>query len=234
MHPEPSRQALSRGFRSVEMEDGTGSGARPDGAIGETTSMTPVHPSGRSLLRLIVAGAVVVGTPLALAGNANAASDATWDRLAQCESGGNWAINTGNGYSGGLQFSPSTWRAFGGTGSAANASRAQQIAVAERVLAVQGWGAWPSCSKKIGASGGSTPRAVTASAPAAAPKPAAPKAAAPVAKNGADYTVVAGDTLSKIAAKQSVAGGWQAIWNRNSDVLSNPNVLRVGQALDLR
>ena len=71
---------------------------------------------------------------------------------------------------------------------------------------------------------------MTAAAPkAAAPKAAAPKAAAPVAKNGADYTVVAGDTLSKIAAKQSVAGGWQAIWNRNTDVLSNPNMLHVGQ-----
>jgi resuscitation-promoting factor RpfA len=200
--------------------------------------MTPAHTSGRSLRyrtlqRLIVAGAVVVGAPLALAGNANAATDATWDRLAQCESGGNWAINTGNGYYGGVQFNLATWRAYGGTGLPSNASRGQQIAVAERVLAKQGWGAWPSCSKKTGASGGSTTRAVTASAPAA-PKPAAPAPAAPVAKNGADYTVIPGDTLSKIAAKQNVAGGWQAIWNRNSDVLSNPNVLRVGQQLDLR
>jgi resuscitation-promoting factor RpfA len=222
--------------------------------------MSPAHTPGRSLLRLAVAGAVVVGAPLALATNANAASDATWDKLAQCESGGNWSINTGNGYAGGLQFSPSTWRAYGGTGSAANASRSQQIAVAERVLAGQGWGAWPSCSKKTGASGGSTPRAVKASAPKqaaakaapkqaapkqaapkqaapkqAAAKPAAPKpAATPAAKNGADYTVVAGDTLSEIAAAQKVAGGWQAIFERNSDVLSNPNVIRVGQQLDLR
>ena len=73
-----------------------------------------------------------------------------WDRLAQCESGGNWGINTGNGYSGGLQFAPGTWRANGGSGSAHNASRAEQIRVAERVRASQGWGAWPACSAKLG------------------------------------------------------------------------------------
>ncbi|SDQ67452.1 resuscitation-promoting factor [Quadrisphaera sp. DSM 44207] len=73
-----------------------------------------------------------------------------WDKIAQCESGGNWSINTGNGYSGGLQFSASTWRAHGGTGSAHQASREQQIAVAERVQAAQGWGAWPSCTRKLG------------------------------------------------------------------------------------
>ena len=73
-----------------------------------------------------------------------------WDRLAQCESGGNWGINTGNGYSGGLQFSPGTWAANGGTGSASNASRSEQIRVAERVRASQGWGAWPACSARLG------------------------------------------------------------------------------------
>ncbi len=78
------------------------------------------------------------------------ASGGVWDRLAQCESGGNWGINTGNGYSGGLQFAPGTWAAHGGTGSAHNASRAEQIRVAERVRASQGWGAWPACSSKLG------------------------------------------------------------------------------------
>ena len=78
------------------------------------------------------------------------ASGSVWDRLAQCESGGNWGINTGNGYSGGLQFAPGTWAAHGGTGSAHNASRAEQIRVAERVKASQGWGAWPACSAKLG------------------------------------------------------------------------------------
>jgi LysM repeat protein len=78
------------------------------------------------------------------------AGGSVWDRLAQCESGGNWGINTGNGYSGGLQFSPGTWAAHGGSGSASNASRAEQIRVAERVRASQGWGAWPACSSKLG------------------------------------------------------------------------------------
>jgi LysM repeat protein len=78
------------------------------------------------------------------------ASGSVWDRLAQCESGGNWGINTGNGYSGGLQFSAGTWRANGGSGSAHNASRAEQIRVAERVRASQGWGAWPACSSRLG------------------------------------------------------------------------------------
>jgi LysM repeat protein len=73
-----------------------------------------------------------------------------WDRLAQCESGGNWGINTGNGYSGGLQFAQGTWRANGGSGSAHNASRSEQIRVAERVRASQGWGAWPACSAQLG------------------------------------------------------------------------------------
>ena len=73
-----------------------------------------------------------------------------WDELAQCESGGNWAINTGNGYSGGLQFLPSTWRAYGGQGSAHNASREEQIAVAERVRADVGWQAWPACTRRMG------------------------------------------------------------------------------------
>jgi hypothetical protein len=78
------------------------------------------------------------------------ASRGVWDRLAQCESGGNWAINTGNGYSGGLQFSHATWRAYGGSGKAYQNSRSQQIRIAEKIKAAQGWGAWPACSRKLG------------------------------------------------------------------------------------
>lgn len=76
-----------------------------------------------------------------------------WDSIAQCESTGNWSINNGNGFSGGLQFTPSTWAAFGGTQYASGAhmaSREQQIAVAEKVQAAQGWGAWPACTSKLG------------------------------------------------------------------------------------
>jgi LysM repeat protein len=79
-----------------------------------------------------------------------AVGGSVWDRLAQCESGGNWGTNTGNGYSGGLQFAPGTWRANGGSGSAHDASRAEQIRVAQRVQASQGWGAWPACAARLG------------------------------------------------------------------------------------
>jgi hypothetical protein len=76
--------------------------------------------------------------------------DTVWDALAQCESGGNWAINTGNGYYGGLQFSQGSWSAAGGSGSPADASREEQIRVAENLQSMQGWGAWPSCSSQLG------------------------------------------------------------------------------------
>lgn len=72
-----------------------------------------------------------------------------WDRIAACESSGDWSAS-GGGYEGGLQFTPSTWRAYGGSGHAYDASREEQISVAERVLAGQGWGAWPVCSRKVG------------------------------------------------------------------------------------
>ena len=108
-------------------------------------------PRGRKLLRVAVAGAIALGAPLALAGTAEAATPtAKWDKIAACESGGKWNTATGNGYYGGLQFSARTWKAFGGKGMAHNASKSQQIAVAERVLAAQGWKAWPACSKRAG------------------------------------------------------------------------------------
>lgn len=110
----------------------------------------------RTAARRGVTLAAVSAAGLALSATAaNAATPtSTWDALAQCESGGNWSINTGNGFSGGLQFTSSTWAAYGGTGSPADASREQQIAVAERVQASQGWGAWPSCASQLGLSGG--------------------------------------------------------------------------------
>jgi hypothetical protein len=91
------------------------------------------------------AGALAVA-PMALgAGTANADSGVNWDAVAACESGGNWAINTGNGYYGGLQFTMGTWQSNGGSGSPHNASREEQIRVAENVLDSQGIGAWPVC-----------------------------------------------------------------------------------------
>lgn len=137
-----------------------------------------------SIAAKIALGSVAVGTASALlAPTASAASDADWDALAQCESGGNWAINTGNGYHGGLQFSPATWNANGGQEFAPyayQASREQQIVVAERVLASQGWGAWPACSSQLGLNSAPTQRTAPAPAPAPASSPA-PAAAAPAA-----------------------------------------------------
>jgi resuscitation-promoting factor RpfA len=121
--------------------------------------------------KLAFTSAVIGGGGIALAGQASAAPDSEWDRVASCESGGNWAINTGNGYHGGLQFSQGTWSANGGgefASSANQATRDQQIAVAERVLARQGRGAWPVCGRGLSAA---TPRNVVADAPAPQPPP---------------------------------------------------------------
>ncbi|MFE7650210.1 LysM peptidoglycan-binding domain-containing protein [Streptomyces phaeoluteigriseus] len=106
----------------------------------------------------VLAGAALLAPLglLATGGDAAAADAGVWDRIARCESGGNWHIDTGNGYHGGLQFSPSTWRAYGGAAYAPTADRAtreQQIAVATKVQRSQGWGAWPTCSTRAGASG---------------------------------------------------------------------------------
>jgi hypothetical protein len=201
---------------------------------------------GAALIALTAGGLTLAAAP------ANAAPASTWDALAQCESGGNWAINTGNGYSGGLQFTQSTWNANGGTGSPAAASRATQISVAERVLASQGWGAWPACSAKLGLSGtaGAAPAAPAPAAPAApAPQPApvrqvaperpqvapAPTArrAAPVATSGKTYTVVSGDTLGTIAGKLGVSGGWEKLADANTSTISDPDLIFPGQVLQL-
>jgi LysM repeat protein len=81
---------------------------------------------------------------------AASSSGGIWDKLAQCESGGNWAINTGNGYYGGLQFTLGSWQAVGGSGYPHQANKSEQIARAEKLQAIQGWGAWPACSAKLG------------------------------------------------------------------------------------
>jgi hypothetical protein len=116
--------------------------------------------SAVNVAKIAFTGAVIGTGSLALAGQAGAATDGEWDQVARCESGGNWAINTGNGYHGGLQFSSGTWSAHGGGqyAPAANmATKDEQIAVAERVLASQGKGAWPVCGRGLS---GSTPRNV--------------------------------------------------------------------------
>jgi hypothetical protein len=118
--------------------------------------------SSVSVAKIAFTGAVLGGGSIALAGQASAATDSEWDQVARCESGGNWAINTGNGYYGGVQFTAGTWASHGGgqyAPSAQLATRQQQIAVAERVLATQGRGAWPVCGGPLSAP---TPREVPA------------------------------------------------------------------------
>ncbi|MDT5197516.1 MAG: resuscitation-promoting factor RpfA [Mycobacterium sp.] len=117
-----------------------------------------------NVAKIAFTGAVIGTGSIALAGQAGAATDSEWDQVAHCESGNNWAINTGNGYQGGVQFSPSTWASHGGGefAPAANmATKEEQIAVAERVLASQGRGAWPVCGHGLSAA---TPRNVVADA----------------------------------------------------------------------
>lgn len=183
-----------------------------------------------------VTGATLAAGGL-LAGTASAAPDVNWDAVAACESGGNWATNTGNGFYGGLQYTLSTWHANGGAGNPATATREQQIAVAQRVLATQGIGAWPVCGRH--ASDNAPSAAAKHAAPAepkhAAPAPPAGPAPTPAlpAQTGPtiDYVVAAGDTLAQIATAQSVPGGWQQIYDANRDTVGDPNVIVIGQHL---
>ncbi|MEU9133723.1 transglycosylase family protein [Kitasatospora sp. NPDC048540] len=144
-----------------------------------TTSTRTTTTTKRNRVRAaVVAGAAAAALPVAVlvpAPSASAASPSAWDTVARCESGGNWSINTGNGFYGGLQFTAGTWRAYGGTAyapQANRATRAQQIAVAEKVLASQGPGAWPTCSRKAGLTRSGAPARTD---PATRTEPAAPK-----------------------------------------------------------
>ncbi|POX65394.1 transglycosylase [Streptomyces sp. Ru62] len=214
-----------------------------------------------------VTGAAVAA-PLMAAGNASAATASQWDAVAQCESGGNWSINTGNGYYGGLQFSASTWAAYGGTqyaGTADKASKAQQIAVAEKVLAAQGKGAWPVCGTGLSstpyngsAPSTSTPSTSTGSGSSTATRSTGEQAASrsaerpaasaskgqgktvttptgkKVKKGDGEYKVVTGDTLSSIAEKHHVQGGWQKLFELNKDIVEDANLIYPGQQLHLK
>lgn len=201
----------------------------------------------RRIVGASAAVALTAGLGLASTPKANAAD--VWDKVAKCESSGNWSINTGNGFYGGLQFTKQTWKGFGGgkyASTANKASKAEQIAIARRVLAVQGPGAWPVCSRKAGltkSNGGadrnampgkaapkkSTPKkkAPKKAAPKkSTPKKSAPKKAAP--KSSKTVTLRSGDTMSKLARKYNVRGGWKALAKANPQI-KNPDVLKVGQ-----
>ncbi|MFJ2236163.1 transglycosylase family protein [Streptomyces sp. NPDC087859] len=190
----------------------------------------------------VLAGAALLAPLglLAATGNAAAADGGVWDRIAQCESGGDWHINTGNGYYGGLQFSASTWRAYGGSAYAATADRAsksQQIAVATKVQRAQGWGAWPTCSARAGASGSapSVPSgsATTKAAPSKPSKtPARSQSHSDRSASRGDYTVRKGDTLSGIAARFGTT--WQRIHAANKAVIGgDPDMIVPGQRLEV-
>jgi hypothetical protein len=185
--------------------------------------------TSRTVARFAVAGAVVT-TPIGLASTASA-SPVNWDALAQCESSGNWSANTGNGFSGGLQFTQSTWNAYGGSQyapSAASASRDQQITVAQRVLAAQGPGAWPVCSTKTSFLSGSGSSSGDVTVSTAVPERRSEQSSAPAASAG-EYTVRSGDTLSKIGRHLGV--DWRQIFEHNGSTLHNPNMIFPGEHL---
>ncbi|MDX3855132.1 transglycosylase family protein [Streptomyces sp. AK02-01A] len=209
----------------------------------------------------VTAGGAGMALPLIAAGSAHGASVDVWEKVAACESTGNWHINTGNGYYGGVQFTQSTWEAYGGGKYAARADladRDQQIAVAEKVLEGQGPGAWPTCSVRAGLTRG-------ADAPDIAPEKAREGAGAPQAQGGVQggvqakarqseqtrpkktasptsvptqregYTVARGDSLSEIAVDESVRGGWQRLYEENRRLIgSDPDLIFPGQKLVLR
>ena len=197
--------------------------------------------------RTLTAAAALTGMAaagLAVAAPADAATDAQWDKLAQCESGGNWHINTGNGYYGGLQFNRQTWQAYGGgifAPTADKATREQQISVAAKVAQSQGWGAWPSCSRTAGL-WGSAPTAPATSSARSSDTASRSTVRTPIggsstnpAKGGSTgkgkHVVRRGETLSSIAASENVTGGWKQLFQDNRSTVKNPNVLEVGQVL---
>ena len=195
----------------------------------------------RRAAQLTLVGALAA-TPLALTVGTASATD--WDAIAQCESSGNWNTNTGNGYGGGLQFTDSTWHAYGGTGQPEHASREQQIQVAEKVKGSQGMGAWPVCSKKAGQTSSSSDSKKSSSGSSDSTKSSSGSSgssgstksaqtapveatAAPAAASTGSYTVTSGDTLSEIASAHGTTA--QSVAQRNG--IANADAIAPGQQL---
>ena len=189
--------------------------------------------------------ALSAGLGLATASPADAGTT-VWDKVATCESGGNWKINTGNGFYGGVQFSSSTWKAFGGRKYASQANKAtksEQIAIARRTLATQGPGAWPTCGRRAGltkSNGGASKSAAVSKASTAKKKSTPKKSTAKVAPkkthkvSAKTVKVKGGDTISKIAKRQDVKGGWKGLWKLNKKTVKNPNNIYIGQVLRIK
>ncbi|MGQ4599185.1 transglycosylase family protein [Nocardia sp. R6R-6] len=170
--------------------------------------------STRALGFAAITGAIVA-VPFAFStATATAAPTHDWDGVAQCESGGNWGINTGNGYYGGLQFSQSTWAANGGRGSAHNASKEEQIRVAENVLATQGAGAWPTCGKYLRA-GTSEPE------PAVQPEPIPAAPAAPAPSETKTVVDQAKSAANELAKRYGLGGQFEQILQQNSTLIDS-------------
>ena len=198
----------------------------------------------RKAISTMAAAGSLAAVALATAPAAHAATAKQWDALAQCESGGRWNLDTGNGFYGGLQFSGGTWRAYGGGAFAPTANKAtreQQISIAAKVAKDQGWGAWPTCSRKAGLRGAdpSAPdfgvRADVAAARSAVRQPlASPTNPAKGGSTGTGKHVVAvGETLSSIAKANHVTGGWQSLFAANRSILKDADQISVGQVLSL-
>lgn len=196
----------------------------------------------------VTAGGAGMALPLIGTGVAHAADLDTWNKVAACESTSRWHVNTGNGFYGGLQFAQSTWEAYGGTRYAPRADQAtkdQQIAVAEKVLDGQGPGAWPVCSERAGLTrGGDAPDIQPASTTKQTPKKL-PKTSVqdvqpqttPQSRAGKAemYTVVRGDTLSEIAESEQVKGGWRGLYAANRKAIgADPDLILPGQRLAVR
>ncbi|MEV6316959.1 transglycosylase family protein [Streptomyces sp. NPDC051776] len=182
----------------------------------------------------VTAGGAGIALPLVGVPSAEAAPVDTWDKVAECESTGDWSINTGNGFYGGLQFTQSTWEEYGGTAYAPRADLAtkdQQIAVAEKVRFGQGPGAWPACSGNAGLSRGSETPPTTAHTEPQVSRMASAESR-PDRIRPESYTVVSGDTLFAIARVRDVDGGWERIYEDNRRVIGDdPDLIIPGQKL---
>jgi resuscitation-promoting factor RpfA len=182
--------------------------------------------------------------PLVSASNAKAASVDTWEQVAECESSGNWQINTGNGYFGGLQFSQSSWEAAGGTEYAPRAdlaSKSEQITAAEELLDMQGPNAWPVCGSEGGLTSAApppervpetNPQPAQPAEPAQPTQPQQPSSPQTPEASGAVHTVQSGDTLSAIAAAHGTS--WDRVYEANRSVVGeDPDFILPGQQLTI-
>jgi resuscitation-promoting factor RpfA len=197
-----------------------------------------------------VGAGLVLSLEIGLAGAVPAeGAMSVWDKVAQCESGGNWKINTGNGFYGGVQFAAGTWKAYGGKTYASQAhlaTKAEQIAIARRVLAGQGAGAWPTCSRRAGltkANGKASANATPATNPGASAIQKSSDSKVKIAKKstqkkysatGKTVHVKRGDTLRKIAKRYDVKGGWKGLWKLNKKTIKNPNLIYIGQTIKIK